>query len=57
MVFDPQILHDSNRFYAKAGSVLSDNIVCKCYHNIDRVAFKGLNDMDLNYSLLTTAKS
>ena len=27
MVFDPQILHDSNRFYAKAGSILSHNIM------------------------------
>ena len=25
MVFDPQILHDSNRFYAKAGNILSHN--------------------------------
>jgi len=27
MVFDPQILHDSNRFYAKAGNILLHNIM------------------------------
>jgi len=36
MVFDPQILHDSNRFYAKAGSVLSHNIMQVSYDRVEQ---------------------
>ena len=35
MVIIPQILHDSNRFYAKAGSVLSHNIMQVSYDRTD----------------------